>query len=231
MWTDVGFIIVSYVYGSIPFSWLIAKLKGVDLREFGNRNIGASNLTRAAGGAAGVIGGACDFSKGLLLIPIGYCVLGLEVEILCIAGIVILLGHNWSIFLKFSGGRGGTAGGSVAVGFISTPVLPWETLVVLVPLLSGYTWRNLKSRHAPTRSVPLGMLLTFVLIPVFTWLWGGDNRNILTLTFVVVLVILILRRLTADLGRDLKEKPATQSLRGILLHRLLYDRSYIGKLR
>jgi len=83
----------------------------------------------------------------------------------------------------------------------------------------------LRSKGGPSRSVPLGMLLTFVLLPLLTWLWV--EQGVVTLTSVIVLLLIIIRRLTADLVRDLREKPVTESAAGILLNRFLYDRSYV----
>ena len=230
MWANIGLIIGAYLYGSIPFSWIIAKLKGVDLRHYGTRAIGAANLAQAVGTKAGVIGGVCDFSKGLLPVLVGYYGIRSEVEILCLSGLAALLGHIWSIFLKFSGGRGGTAGGGIAIGFMITALLPWTMVIVAIPIFLGYIRRSLKPRHTPSLTVPVGMLITFALIPILTWLWvEPPHQTPLTLTFVAVLLTLIVRRLTADLTRDLRERPATQSVRGILVNRLLYDRSYIDK--
>ena len=226
MWVELGLITGTYLYGSAPLVWGLAKLKGVNLRQFGSYNIGMANLIAATGNRRlGAIGFIFDFSKGIVPIVIGYYLLDLEIKILCLAGIAALLGHIYPVFLSFSGGRGGTAGGSVAVGFMIAGLLSWKIVAVVTPLVAGFTWRNLRSRHSPSRSVPLGMLFTFALLPLATWLWDGANLPFI-LTFVVILAIIIIRRLTADLRRDLREKPSTTSTRKILLNRFLYDRSY-----
>jgi prepilin signal peptidase PulO-like enzyme (type II secretory pathway) len=103
-------------------------------------------------------------------------------------------------------------------------------LIAAAPLIGATIWRNLRSRHAYTVSVPLLMLITFILAPLLVWL-GGDSaeKNLLALTFTTLLLLMIIRRLTAGLGKDLREKPSTQSTGSILLNRFLYDRSYRNK--
>jgi glycerol-3-phosphate acyltransferase PlsY len=133
----------------------------------------------------------------------------------------------WPVFLKFSGGRGATAAGSVATAWLITPLLSWKVVACITPLVVGAIWRNLFSRHAPTRVAPLGLVLTFALLPVLTWLWGKPpEKDTIYLTFVAIFWLLAIRRLTADLRKELQEKPSTVSLKSILINRFLYDRSY-----
>lgn len=226
MWTEIGLILGAYLYGSFPFIWITARVKGINLREQGSRNVGAANLSQAAGSTLGAIGGIVDFSKGVLPVVIGYFLLDVRLEFLCLAGIAAACGQIWPIFLKFYGGRGNTAGGGALAGFVITPLVPWATLICLVPLFLGVAIRKLHSSVTPTRVVPLGTLLTFILAAIFTRIFG-EVPGAVTLTFIGVLVLILIRRLTADLRCDLKEKPNTVSTSSILINRLLYDRSYI----
>ena len=227
MWAEAGLVAGAYLYGSVPFVWALAKLKGGNLREHTSGSISATNLAQTVGFQAGLVGGLSDFTKGLLPILIGYYVLDFEIEVLCLAGLAGLMGQVWPIFLRFFGGRGGTAGGSMAFAFMVTGIIPWTTFIIAIPVAIGGLWRALRSKGGPSRSVPLGMLLTFALLPFLTWLWV--EQGAVTLTFVAVLLLLIIRRLTADLRRDLRERPAAESVARILLHRFLYDRSYIDR--
>jgi acyl-phosphate glycerol 3-phosphate acyltransferase len=228
MWIEAGLIIGAYLYGSVPFVWTLARFKGDNLRERTSGSISATNLAQAVGLPKGIIGGVGDFTKGLLPILIGYYVLDLELRILCLAGVAGLIGQIWPIFLKFFGGRGGTAGGGITFAFMVTRIVPWTTMVIAIPIAIGGIWRALRSKGGPTRSVPLGMFLTFALLPFLSWLWWDSPRAVI-LTFVTIVMLLIIRRLSADLGRDLRAKPATESLARILLYRFLYDRSYIDR--
>ncbi|MDQ7822153.1 MAG: glycerol-3-phosphate 1-O-acyltransferase PlsY [Candidatus Eremiobacteraeota bacterium] len=103
-------IILSYFYGSLPFGVFIGKkLKGIDIREFGSGNIGAANAFRTLGPAGGIAVLLCDMSKGILPVLLArfFAASDALVPLLqVIAGVTAILGHNYSIFLKFKGGKG-----------------------------------------------------------------------------------------------------------------------------
>ncbi len=100
-------IVGAYLLGSIPFGWLLARaIKGIDLRQTGSGNIGATNVARALGRPFGFLAFACDFGKGWL--PAWYFVShpngdGYLAAVLC--GAAAVCGHVWPIFLKFKGGK------------------------------------------------------------------------------------------------------------------------------
>jgi glycerol-3-phosphate acyltransferase PlsY len=223
--TAISLVVGAYLYGSAPFTWGIAKLKGIDLREFGSGNIGGSNLIEAAGTPLGLTGGFLDLSKGLLPILLGYYVLHLSTEVICLAGLMAILGQMWPVFLKFYGGRGISAIGGAALAWLITPYLPLKVAIAAIPVGVGVIRRYLSSR--PTSMVPLGTLATFALFPGLVWLWGEPMGRIsISLTFVVAFCLTGIRRLTADLRRDLREKPDSVSLKSILINRFFFDRSY-----
>lgn len=92
-----------YLYASIPFSLLIGLLFfNVDIRKIGSGNVGASNLGRALGAKGFIMGFICDLSKGIIAVLLAQT-FGMPV-IIC--GILAILGHTYSIFLKFKGGKG-----------------------------------------------------------------------------------------------------------------------------
>jgi len=114
----VAVVIIGYLLGSIPFGLLIAKRRvKVDVRQYGSGKIGATNVMRTAGRKAGVMVAVLDVVKGLLAVVIaglivdrGYLVVGnvalgaLVAQVM--AGLAAIAGHNWSVFLRFRGGRG-----------------------------------------------------------------------------------------------------------------------------
>lgn len=106
-------VVGAYLLGSIPFGLLLARfLKGVDLRDIGSGNIGATNVSRALGRPYGFLAFAFDFGKGFL--PAWYFVShpsgeGYVAAVLC--GAAAVCGHVWPIYLKFKGGK------AVATGF------------------------------------------------------------------------------------------------------------------
>ena len=114
----VAAILVGYLLGSIPFGLLIGKRSSkVDIREHGSGKIGATNVLRTAGRKAAAIAVTLDMSKGVLAVVFAGLIVGRSYLIVGDFGLGILVaqvsaalaaivGHNWSVFLKFKGGRG-----------------------------------------------------------------------------------------------------------------------------
>jgi glycerol-3-phosphate acyltransferase PlsY len=114
----IAVVIVGYLLGSIPFGLLIARRRAkVDVRQHGSGKIGATNVLRTAGGKAAAMVVVLDLLKGVLavvfaglIVSEGYLVVGsfglgvLVAQVL--AALAAMAGHNWSVFLKFQGGRG-----------------------------------------------------------------------------------------------------------------------------
>ena len=102
-------ILGAYLVGSIPTGYIIARLvAGIDIREYGSGNVGASNVIAHVGRMAGVAQGLLfdGILKGYAPILLGRYVLEVDLWAQCAAGIVAILGHNWSPFIRFTGGRG-----------------------------------------------------------------------------------------------------------------------------
>jgi len=100
-------IIICYLLGSIPFGYIASKLfKKVDIREYGSGNIGATNVFRVLGPSLAFLVVIGDVGKGIFSI---YLMQYLKIDnllILTIAGLAVICGHNWSVFLGFKGGKG-----------------------------------------------------------------------------------------------------------------------------
>lgn len=99
------FLVAAYLLGSIPFAQVVARVKGVDLRQVGTGNVGAGNLARVAGKAWGVTAAVLDGLKGLVPVLIALR-LGMGKGAAGMVGVMAVLGHNWSIFLRGRSGRG-----------------------------------------------------------------------------------------------------------------------------
>jgi len=233
MWYESAFILGAYLYGSLPFVWVAAKLKGINLRQQGSGSISPGNLWQAVGVLEGMLGGFGDFSKGLLPVLVGRA-LGLDLEVICIAALAAVLGQCWPIFLKFSGGRGGSTW--CGLGLVLAPI---QFGVALTPWLGSVFWRNfqayrasratsleerLRFRGAPTEIVPLGMFISVATLPVLSWLWGQPPA--ITLTFAAAFIAIVMRRLTADIQKDFSRAYDKSTILGTLTNRFLYDRSY-----
>lgn len=170
---------ISYLLGSIPFSYLVAKKYGKNLFEIGSRNIGAANVYRATGKVetflAAVIG---DVGKGALAIFLCQKVsfLGYNLSIgLAFAAFFVVLGHNWPVFLKFKGGRGlaSLAGVLLALNWklilISLGVLPFSILIAELLLkkrikLEGNLKKKIKKLFSILISQVIGRVIGIVAV-------------------------------------------------------------------
>jgi glycerol-3-phosphate acyltransferase PlsY len=123
----VLWIIASYLIGSIPFGLVVSKLIfKQDLRKLGSGNIGATNVLRNFGVQPFIAVMMLDMGKGVAAVAIGRA-LGLGPNLSLIAGLASIIGHNWSIFLRFKGGKGiATSGGVIIAAY------PWQVIVVVI---------------------------------------------------------------------------------------------------
>ncbi|MBI2887614.1 MAG: glycerol-3-phosphate 1-O-acyltransferase PlsY [Chloroflexi bacterium] len=131
-------LILSYLAGSIPTGFILGKLgAGIDLRTYGSGNIGATNTLRALGLGAFAIVFAVDFLKGFLPVQLGFLWLGTPAAQV-MAGWGALVGHNWSLYLRFAGGRGVVTGigGLFAMAPVVSVVITLVTVVTI--LLTRY---------------------------------------------------------------------------------------------
>jgi len=103
--TAVWLCLGAYLLGSIPFGMVVARLKGVNLRQVGSGNIGATNVARAMGKGWAILVLAADAAKGFVPVWLG-CRLGLAPEPVALAGFIAIAGHIFTIFLRGRGGKG-----------------------------------------------------------------------------------------------------------------------------
>ncbi len=100
-------LIVAYLLGSIPSAYIITRLAtGKDIRQLGGGNVGAQNVFREVGWRAGIPVLIFDVGKGAAAVAIAYWLLGAPLLFLLAAGLAVVAGHMWSIFLRFTGGNG-----------------------------------------------------------------------------------------------------------------------------
>ncbi len=153
--TLLALTLISYLIGSIPFGLLIAKTKGLDIREQGSGNIGATNVLRCLGKPLGIACFILDVLKGYLpaaFFPIlGNC--GSDFGILF--GVAAILGHNFPVFLHFKGGKGVATSAGVLIGIaplaVGLGILSWA----LVFFISGY--------------VSLGSIIAALVVAIVGW--------------------------------------------------------------
>lgn len=131
-------IAFAYLLGAVPFGLLVAKLLcGIDPREGGSGNVGATNVGRLCGFRYGATTLAFDLTKGLLPVVLALH-MGGSPFVVSLVGLAALLGHCYSVFLGFSGGKAV----ATTIG-VFLPIATWQLLVsvglaVAIVLLSGY---------------------------------------------------------------------------------------------
>ncbi|MFA6613098.1 MAG: glycerol-3-phosphate acyltransferase [Dehalococcoidales bacterium] len=173
-------VITGYLLGSIPTAYLVARFgTGKDIRQIGGGNVGALNTFREISPAAGVLVMLIDMAKGALAIVLAYRVFDLSPVAVMLTGLACVIGHNWMVWLKFSGGKGmGAALGALAVLF---PLYhyPWPGLIfaalIILPLII-------------TRNVALSMGTGLFLLPVLAWF---STRDLVTAGLAVALLVII----------------------------------------
>ncbi len=143
---------ISYLFGSIPFGLILVKFfKGIDLREVGSGNIGTTNVIRAAGKKFGALTFVLDLSKGLIPVIIAKSISTSNLFV-ALVGLAAILGHIYSVFLRFKGGKGVAT--TIGVFFAISPTL---TIIALVPSLF-FMWLS--------EYVSVGSLMFVTIMPI-----------------------------------------------------------------
>jgi glycerol-3-phosphate acyltransferase PlsY len=160
----IAIAIAAYLLGSIPTGFLVAKAKGIDIRSVGSGNIGATNVFRILGKPAGIFVLVFDGLKGFAacawlsdgIIKSLAVAPGEEVYLRLVAGLAVVLGHNYTCWLKFKGGKGiATSAGVLAA------LVPWALIIILS------IWIIL---FVTTRYVSLGSIAASFTLPFATLL-------------------------------------------------------------
>ena len=157
--------LISYLLGSIPSAYIFGKIyKSIDIREHGSGNVGATNVFRVLGKWPGVIVLLCDILKGIIAVAIVPDVLSMsDVLVRIVMAISVVVGHNWTVFLSFKGGKGIATSLGVLIGLtikiaVIRPVLLWTLLIwVICFLLTSIV--SFSSVIAAT-SLPVIMVIT-----------------------------------------------------------------------
>ena len=175
-------VIVGYLLGSIPFGFLMGRWKGIDLRKTGSGNIGATNALRVLGKPAGTavlaldaIKGAlaCWLAPGLVTALLGETVNGSTLSV--IGGFSAVLGHNYTCWLRFKGGKGIATSAGVLLAL--TPgglAIALSTFLVLLGI---------------TRTVSIGSIGAAAILPFGTWVCGGQGVLLLITAVMGILAI------------------------------------------
>lgn len=187
------FPIISYLIGSIPFGYILVKgVKGIDIREHGSKNIGATNIWRVAGKPFGIAAFVFDLLKGFIPVLAAYKMYGDPVQtaganmmpgkssLAMICGIAAILGHIFPLFLRFRGGKAAATTCGVFL-FLSPHAL---AIAVAVWALTVFI----------SRFVSLGTILASISLVVAVILADKDplGKNVCLTIFAVVISIAII---------------------------------------
>jgi len=184
--------LLGYVLGAIPIGLIVGRLtKGIDLREYGSHRTGATNALRTLGTRAAAAVFVLDVAKGVaavLLARLFFAGDPLVEWAAAAAGLAAVVGHNGSVFIGFSGGRGvSTSAG--ALGAMS----PW-TILILAPIVFAIMWR--------TRYVSLGSVLGALISPIITALLATlGAATVPAIAYAVVSGLLVTAAHADNIGR------------------------------
>ena len=174
----LGALLLSYVLGSIPTGlWLGLWIRKVDIREAGSKNIGATNTMRVLGkplGAAALMG---DVLKGLFPVIFFARLHPESAHLPLLCGVAAILGHSFSLFLKFRGGKGVATSAGVFLGLVL-----WPTLLAIA-IFAGIV--------VATRYVSLGSIGASVSLAISVWF--VDTSNVVRVVVLLVALLIIIK--------------------------------------
>lgn len=173
-------LVLAYVAGSIPTGlWLGLRLKGVDIREHGSKNIGATNTMRVLGKKLGAVALAGDVAKGLVAVLLIARVSEWAYAPLA-CGLAAIVGHTFSVFIKFRGGKGVATSAGVFFGLAPIPMAIALAVFAVVVALSRMV-------SAGSVSGAVAMIIAILVFP---------NSAVLQVITVAVAVLVIVRHRT-----------------------------------
>lgn len=168
--------IFSFILGGVPFGYLIGKyIYNVDIRSKGSGNIGATNVFRTLGTIPGLVVFATDLLKGAVPVLIGRA-MGLPRELFLLAGALSVLGHCFSPFLSFKGGKGVSSTYGMMVAF--DPVVAILSLLVEGGIIAIWGY------------VSLGSIVSVICMVLFLIIRGHNFFSILIMALTALLVII-----------------------------------------
>lgn len=178
-----GLLLTCYLVGSIPFGWILGRLRGVDLRGQGSGSIGATNAGRSLGAGFGFLTLLLDTAKGFLA-PWSVLRLTGEADLAAIAGLLVAIGHCWSVFLRFKGGKGVAV--TLGVGLMINPGAALTSLLCWIVLMLMLRTVSIASLFATMLLAVLCVSTTYpalstgnlVICMLFLMTWFAHRDNI-----------------------------------------------------
>lgn len=176
MVNKIIYIILSYLLGAIPFAYIITKLiKNVDIRNVNSGNVGTTNVIRTSGIYSGILTLILDVSKGVIAIHFARFI-NSSLIFISLVTIFVILGHMYSIFINFNGGKGvaTTLGVFIVLTFIPTVVS--VLIFIIIFIIFKY--------------VSLASIIASISLPIILWLMNYNIKLVLLAILVCVFIIL-----------------------------------------
>lgn len=185
-------VFAAYLIGSIPTAYIFGRIfRGIDIREFGSGNVGATNVFRVIGRLPGIIVLVIDVLKGFLCVTYIASFFLLHAATVqrpelyrVFVGMAVIAGHNWTIFLRFKGGKGVATSAGVVIG-----------LVPKIFLLGFLAW---SIAFSITGYVSAASIIASISVPLFTLIFGEPAEIII---FMSILCLVIVYRHKANIKR------------------------------
>ncbi|HWL52561.1 MAG TPA: glycerol-3-phosphate 1-O-acyltransferase PlsY [Chthoniobacteraceae bacterium] len=163
--------LAGYLLGSIPFGFLVARMRGIDIRQHGSGNIGATNVLRVVGRKWGFLVFALDALKGFLAVYGTMLLVSTAPAALIAAALGCILGHNFPVWLRFKGGKG-----------IATTA---GALIGLFPLAIGVAFLVWVALFYATRYVSLASIGAAAVLPPVVWWQAGSFNAFVGFSFLI----------------------------------------------
>lgn len=198
LWIITG-ILISYFLGSIPTAYIFGRiLKGIDIRQFGSGNVGATNALRVLGKGPGALVLAIDILKGFVSAALLAGALERKAhiapEILCVLlGLSCICGHNWTIFLRFKGGKGIATTLGVLIG-LTTKIASLKSILLALIIIWVIVFLF-------SRIVSLASLIAGISFPFFIY---GTHQSYFLFIASLTLSLFVVIRHKANIARLLK---------------------------
>jgi acyl phosphate:glycerol-3-phosphate acyltransferase len=170
----IGFCLFAYLIGSIPVGILLSRLRGIDPRNSGSGNIGATNVMRTAGRMVGILTLIGDIAKGAIPTALAMYT-GQSPSLVALTAFMAFIGHVYTLFLRFKGGKGVATLSGIFI--VLSPVAIGTSAIVFVLLLMKWRYVSLGSivgsamlpvtlylRHSQTEYVVLALAIALVVV-------------------------------------------------------------------
>jgi len=201
----LGVVILGYLLGSIPFSYLVGRLAaGIDIGTVGSKNVGAHNVMLEVGRVPGILALLLDMGKGAAPVLLAE-LLNLSQGVALLAGVCAVLGHDFPLFLRFRGGRGLASSMGVALALMLREALIGALILLVVYLLL-------------TRNVAFSAAVGLVSMIVLAWLFGRPLT--LVLSPLALMFLLGLRQFPEAWAMWM----GAEDKRDLILHKWIFDR-------